>query len=385
MQKNILFLVTGMTPQIVTETLYALAADPEVSEKWVPTEIHVLTTAKGKIQIRSRLFNDGIFAQFLKDFQLSNIQFDDSTVHVITHQGEELEDLKTLEDNELAANETCRLIKLFTEDDDSTLHVSIAGGRKTMGFYAGYALSLYGRAQDSMSHVLVSEEFEFATNFYYPTPYEYFVSKHNSQERLNAQHAKVFLANIPFVRLRHTLPDTHPLKMESYQFSDVVEQINQANQNLSLEIDTTHQYIRVNGGDAIDIPAREMAMLIWFADYKCKGLAGIKAPTGKAKGENSLAEIQIIDELTAEYLSHYDELKVGDTSIEVNKEFFESTKSKLKKHLEKKLGVELAARIVPKQNGRSMPFYLPIEKEDIVIKNNFKDRGRSKFCVSKFD
>lgn len=377
MQKNILFLVTGMTPQIVTETLYALAADPEVSEKWVPTEIHVLTTAKGKIQIRSRLFNDGIFAQFLKDFQLSNIQFDDSTVHVITHQGEELEDLKTLEDNELAANETCRLIKLFTEDDDSTLHVSIAGGRKTMGFYAGYALSLYGRAQDSMSHVLVSEEFEFATNFYYPTPYEYFVSKHNSQERLNAQHAKVFLANIPFVRLRHTLPDTHPLKMESYQFSDVVEQINQANQNLSLEIDTTHQYIRVNGGDAIDIPAREMAMLIWFADYKCKGLAGIKAPTGKAKGENSLAEIQIIDELTAEYLSHYDELKVGDTSIEVNKEFFESTKSKLKKHLEKKLGVELAARIVPKQNGRSMPFYLPIEKEDIVIKNNFKDRAIS--------
>lgn len=377
MQKNILFLVTGMTPQIVTETLYALAADPEVSEKWVPTEIHVLTTAKGKIQIRSRLFNDGIFAQFLKDFQLSNIQFDDSTVHVITHQGEELEDLKTLEDNELAANETCRLIKLFTEDDDSTLHVSIAGGRKTMGFYAGYALSLYGRAQDSMSHVLVSEEFEFATNFYYPTPYEYFVSKHTSQERLNAQHAKVFLANIPFVRLRHTLPDTHPLKMESYQFSDVVEQINQANQKLSLEIDTTHQYIRVNGGDAIDIPAREMAMLIWFADYKCKGLAGIKAPTGKAKGENSLAEIQIIDELTAEYLSHYDELKVGETSIEVNKEFFESTKSKLKKHLEKKLGVELAARIVPKQNGRSMPFYLPIEKEDIVIKNNFKDRAIS--------
>lgn len=377
MQKNILFLVTGMTPQIITETLYALAVDSENSDKWVPTEIHVLTTAKGKIQIRSRLFNDGIFAQFLKDFQLSNIQFDDSTVHVITHQGEELEDLKTLEDNELAANETCRLIKLFTEDDDSTLHVSIAGGRKTMGFYAGYALSLYGRAQDSMSHVLVSEEFEFATNFYYPTPYEYFVSKHNSQERLNAQHAKVFLANIPFVRLRHTLPDTHPLKMESYQFSDVVEQINQANQKLSLEIDTTHQYIRVNGGDAIDIPAREMAMLIWFADYKCKGLAGIKAPTGKAKGENSLAEIQIIDELTAEYLSHYDELKVGDTSIEVNKEFFESTKSKLKKHLEKKLGVELAARIVPKQNGRSMPFYLPIEKEDIVIKNNFKDRAIS--------
>ncbi len=174
MQKNILFLVTGMTPQIITETLYALAVDSENSDKWVPTEIHVLTTAKGKIQIRSRLFNDGIFEQFLKDFHLSNIRFDDSTVHVISYQGKELEDLKTLDDNELAANETCRLIKLFTEDDNSKLHVSIAGGRKTMGFYAGYALSLYGRAQDSMSHVLVSEEFEFASNFYYPTPYEHY-------------------------------------------------------------------------------------------------------------------------------------------------------------------------------------------------------------------
>ena len=70
MQKNILFLVTGMTPQIITETLYALAVDSENSDKWVPTEIHVLTTAKGKIQIRSRLFNDGIFEQFLKDFHL---------------------------------------------------------------------------------------------------------------------------------------------------------------------------------------------------------------------------------------------------------------------------------------------------------------------------
>lgn len=374
MQKNILFLVTGMTPQIITETLYALAVDSENSDKWVPTEIHVLTTAKGKIQIRSRLFNDGIFEQFLKDFHLLNMRFDDSTVHVISHQGKELEDLKTLDDNELAANETCRLIKLFTEDDNSKLHVSIAGGRKTMGFYAGYALSLYGRAQDSMSHVLVSEEFEFASNFYYPTPYEHYVGKYNSQERLNAQHAKVFLANIPFVRLRHALPDTHPLKMDGYQFSDVVEQINQSNQNLSLEIDFTHKYIRVNRGEQVNIPPRELAMLMWFADNKVKGKSGIKAPTGKAKGENSAAENQIIEELTADYLKHYDDLKGSETSIVVNKEFFDSTKSKLKKHLEKKLGVELAARILPKQNGRSMPFYLPIESEYITIKDNFKDR-----------
>ena len=374
MQKNILFLVTGMTPQIITETLYALAVDPESSDKWVPNEIHVLTTSKGKIQIRSRLFNDGVFEQFLKDFYLSNIKFDDSTVHVITCNGEELEDLKSLDDNELAANETCRLIKLFTDDESSTVHVSIAGGRKTMGFYAGYALSLYGRAQDSMSHILVSEDFEFATNFYYPTPYEHFVGKYNSQEHLNAQHAKVFLANIPFVRLRNTLPTTHPLRMNNYQFSDVIEQLNQVNQTLSLEINVTQRYIQVNNSIKADLPPREMALLMWFADYKIQGKAGLKAPTGSHKGEMSFAEQEYIRELTEEYLIHYDELKDGDTNIEITKDFFDSTKSKLKKHLEKQLGNELAARLMPKQNGRSTPFSLPIDKDQIVVVNNFKDR-----------
>lgn len=38
---NILFLVTGMTPQIITETLWALACDPAKQEKWVPNEIQV--------------------------------------------------------------------------------------------------------------------------------------------------------------------------------------------------------------------------------------------------------------------------------------------------------------------------------------------------------
>lgn len=374
MQKNILFLVTGMTPQIITETLYALAVDPENSDRWLPSEIHVLTTVKGKIQIRSRLFNDGIFEQFLKDFHLSNIKFDDSTVHVISHDGEELEDLKTLDDNELAANETCRLIKLFTEDTNSTLHVSIAGGRKTMGFYAGYALSLYGRAQDSMSHVLVSEEFEFAEGFYYPTPYEHYVAKYKSQERLNAQNAKVFLADIPFVRLRNTLPSTHPLNMNNYQFSDVIEQLNQVNQALSLEINVTHRYIQINGSIKAELPPREMALLMWFADYKINGKPGLKAPTGSHKGEISPAEQDYICELTEEYLIQYDELKDSDTNIVVTKDFFESTKSKLKKHLERQLGNELTARIMPKQNGRSTPFYLPIDKDQIFIINNFKDR-----------
>lgn len=37
-----------------------------------------------------------------------------------------------------------------------------------MGFYIGYALSLFGRPQDKLSHVLVEEAFEQNREFFYP-------------------------------------------------------------------------------------------------------------------------------------------------------------------------------------------------------------------------
>lgn len=48
-----------------------------------------------------------------------------------------------------------------------------------MGFYAGYALSLYGRKQDRMSHVLVEDKYEQAVNFFYPSanPKDYSIDR----------------------------------------------------------------------------------------------------------------------------------------------------------------------------------------------------------------
>ena len=41
--RRVLLAVTGLSPQIVTETLYVLA----VKQKWIPTEIQVTTMARG--------------------------------------------------------------------------------------------------------------------------------------------------------------------------------------------------------------------------------------------------------------------------------------------------------------------------------------------------
>jgi len=123
-----------------------------------------------------------------------------------------------------------------------SLHVSIAGGRKTMGFYAGYALSLYGRAQDRMSHVLVDEKFEKGINFYYPSKNEndFIIDRENKTIGLSKD-AQVWLAQIPFVRLRTSLPEESLIKKAN--FSDVVNAINMASQPIKLILDVKQQKV----------------------------------------------------------------------------------------------------------------------------------------------
>jgi CRISPR-associated protein (TIGR02584 family) len=75
-------------------------------------------------------------------------------------QGQPLADIRSVADSHQAADQITKRVRALSADPDCALHVSIAGGRKTMGYYAGYALSLFGRRQDRLSPGLVSEPFE---------------------------------------------------------------------------------------------------------------------------------------------------------------------------------------------------------------------------------
>ncbi len=273
--KNVLFLVTGMTPQIITETVWALACDPNNQNLWLPDEIHVLSTEDGLNQIRSRLFSqkEGFkFQQFKQEFsQLTHVAFDDSDayLHVICDkQGNILKDLKTPEDNELAANLICQMVREFTEDDQICLHVSIAGGRKTMGFYAGYALSLYGRAQDRMSHVLVEERYESARDFFYPSANETtFVTNRDGKE-LKAKDAQIWLADIPFVRMRSSLPKDSLVTNAS--FSEVVNSINLALKPIFVNLDIKNKKVIIDNMECVLTP-KEFSIYTLVAQITLNG------------------------------------------------------------------------------------------------------------------
>ncbi|MDH1712730.1 CRISPR-associated ring nuclease Csm6 [Acinetobacter johnsonii] len=380
MSKNILLLVTGMTPQIITETVWALACDPNNQNPWVPDEIKVVTTLDGIKEIEKTLLGrEGIFQKMIHEYGLSHIRFDKESLIAITDKDNQpLVDLKTPSDNEQAADKICNMIRMLTQNCNDTLHVSIAGGRKTMGFYAGYALSLYGRAQDRMSHVLVSSEYETLRGFYYPAkqPKQTIIKKlfkkiQNDTEvfeevELDSFDAKIWLANIPFVRMRDAILPKHQLNPEhGKNFSEVVNEINKSFEPIQLTIFTKNgkREFQINDEQPIKLSPQYFAMLHWFADKKINQKIGIEAPKSDKADLDEKDQVDFFREWSDEYNHFYGKQKAKDDVI-VDKEYFEIIKSKLNKTLVDKIGLALTNRIMPIKNTDSNLFEFP---KDITI------------------
>ena len=261
--RRTLLAVTGLSPQIVTETLYALAVEREPA--FAPTEIHLLTTSDGARLARTALLHQdgGQFHALLKDWpQAGKPRFDDSCIHVITGpSGEALSDIRTPQQNAAAADAITALVRELTRDPQSALHVSIAGGRKTMGFYLGYAFSLFARPQDRLSHVLVSPPFESHPDFFFPpkTPRRLATRDGN---HIDTADAAVTLAEIPFVRLRHGLPEELAKGAASFSETVAALQCSFAPPELVVDMKRAKLYC---GGIEIGLQPQLFAWYAWHA------------------------------------------------------------------------------------------------------------------------
>jgi len=56
-ERRVLLCLTGMSPQIVTETVFALAVQND--PPWIPEEIHIITTSEGSKIARKELTDPG--------------------------------------------------------------------------------------------------------------------------------------------------------------------------------------------------------------------------------------------------------------------------------------------------------------------------------------
>ena len=95
--RRILLAVSGMSPQIVTETLYGLAVNQENS--FIPTEVHLTRTKSGAKEVQLQLLHPaGQFNRLCEDYNLPDIYFQEDCIHIIQDcDGVKLEDIKTPE------------------------------------------------------------------------------------------------------------------------------------------------------------------------------------------------------------------------------------------------------------------------------------------------
>ncbi len=362
--RRILLAVTGLTPQVVTETVYALMRE---GPDRVPHEVHILTTADGAERARLALLSDqpGWFQRLRDDHGLAQIDFGVDNIHVLRGaSGEPLTDIRSAADNALAADQIADWVRRFTQDPDTQLHVSLAGGRKTMGFFAGYALSLWGRDGDRLTHVLVSEPYESSWEFFYPTPYERIIETRGGK-LADCRQAIVTLADLPFVRLRHGLPPA--LLSSQAGFAQAVQAAQSGLGPPRLSIDLSMQSIEAAGLTIALAPA-ELAFLAWFARRLQQGLPGIVCPS---EGAPSL-------EHAAAYMSEYrlirglmndDGRTAARYRLGMGKADFEERKSKLKRALSAALGAAAAAYLIVGEGRRPMTFRLTLPVDGVSFRN----------------
>ncbi|GAB6067601.1 hypothetical protein JCM13664_09190 [Methylothermus subterraneus] len=361
--RRILLAVTGLSPQVVTETLYALAV--KRVPPFVPTEIVLITTRTGAEHARLNLLSKdpGWFHRLRREYALPKIAFGEESIYVIpSAEGGPAEDIRTPEDNERAADFIANRVRELTLDPDCALHVSLAGGRKTMGYYLGYALSLYGRPQDRLSHVLVSPPFESHPQFFYPTVTQRIIYTLDKQQMpLDCSQAEVMLAEIPFVSLRHGLPK--PLLEGQASFSQTVAAAQKAYAPPKLVLDLAAKVIYA-AGEPVPLPPAELAFYSVFARRVRVGEGPLPAPKkgvpDLAWAERFLAEYRKIRGEWADLEATERALKAG-----MDGEYFWQRKSKLERILRRRLGPAAAPYLVTATGSRPKRYALRLAEEAI--------------------
>lgn len=264
--RRVLLAVAGLSPQVVTETIWALAqGDPGL----LPTELHLLTTEEGARRAELLLVgtedHPGALAALATDLgsalpplQLRVLCGADGTV---------LGDVASAEDNQATGDRVAELLRGFTADPGCAVHLSIAGGRKTMGLFAGMALSLFGRPQDRMSHVLVPPAFQAHPQFFFP-PRRPRVLIAGDGRPISTADARVVLADIPFVRLRQGWRAEELDRPGGYAAAVAAAQRQLAPPRLLLDLPAGRA---VFGEAAVPLPPALLGALLWFAQRRAEG------------------------------------------------------------------------------------------------------------------
>lgn len=299
--KTILLAVTGMSPAVVTETLYGI---DRKGQEW-PSEVKIITTIAGKKEAQKGLLMGQQIKKLCEELRKPLIDIQEEDIFVVTNaEGVEVDDARSVGDHEALANYIMRKVHFYTQDKNIKVHASIAGGRKTMTFYLGYAMSMFGRHFDKLSHVLVSEGFENPKlNFYFPTRESQLVEVEG--RKYDFKDAEVTLADIPFIRQRSLMPKLIDEVKEGEEveidFRSLVDLINLGDdkESIKLEFHTREHELHIYDLKQPEAPLAVVMFqnVLWWAFYLL--LAEEAFVDSEEQGAYVRPAVDVVDEVAA--------------------------------------------------------------------------------------
>ncbi|MCK9174762.1 MAG: CRISPR-associated ring nuclease Csm6 [Desulforhopalus sp.] len=359
MGRRILLALSGLAPQVITETLYCLHQQGRMVD-----EIHIITTLSGKELLLSQLLGEGggQYFRFCKEYKIDvgKITFTERNIHIpCGENGKPLTDIFTGEDNEHLLSLTTELTRTLTAERSNIVYFLIAGGRKTMSSCLTLAVQLYGRRQDRLFHILVSPEFESNPGFWYPPVQEKMMKVKTCDGhfcRKSSSDAELYLIPIPFISLRERFASDlliapHP---PGTLLTSLVKK-----EDLRLEISLKNATL-CYGGVELDMHPARLALYTFFclAVQKQRWFTALEL----LEHQQEIAEL-------------YQQICVGKVSatsdtgiLNLNVENFNSYKSKIKRDLLRAFGESAAEILISSRGKRPDTLYgIEINKKRIAI------------------
>ncbi len=223
-KRTILVVGMGTSPAVLTETVWELA---HLAEPVVPDEVSVIATKSGRDIAAASLLSgeNGVWRRLLAALCDEGIDiegklvFGVTSIHVIPDaSGAEMDDLRTGEDNLRAADFMLGELRKYTESPDTIVLCSIAGGRKTMSALLFSCMTLLGRDEDKVYHVLLPARLERGAEppFFFPEPGMTYKGLADGKE-YKAEELRSELFEVPFVKTRGWYQDKFKSGPPSYR------------------------------------------------------------------------------------------------------------------------------------------------------------------------
>lgn len=373
---NILISMIGLTPQILTEALYAFyIRQIEIHE------IHVITTREGKNRILLHLIGnqDGQYYKFLDEYgiNMESIKFFPDNLHVLRDDdGRELDDINSIKDNEILFRTTFNLVKELTNNDTNRIFFLIAGGRKTMSACLTVAAQFYGRKHDKLYHILVSSEFENCKDFFYPPRNSRLIELTDIKGEKyfkDTKYAIIELIELPLISIRDKiLSKLQDDNFDPLKLLDIASEIEKEKLILDLK---ESKIIYLN--KSLNISPIYLSLYVYFAEKKltCKSNSSSCLDCKDCYIDistilNETKNIEVIySKIVNKCKTNTKKTLISKTLKELNADDFNSLKSSINKQLRNYFGYSVSKKIEITSIGKrpNKIYGIEINKDHIVI------------------